>query len=215
MVHVEHLSYVAIAAKYGVDPTAVPYWLDKHRIKRPTIWGTRRKGSPTPMPSDAEIRDRLALGHSANSIAADHKATPDLVRKRARELSLDVRRDGWRGGKRYKCADGHEARSVYEQRVDDWLYRHGLAHECEPAYPWGRRYRADFKVDDTYIEVWGVSENAAYQRRRAMKIERCEQVGLPLISINHWQFARGRRWWKPLEQLLENRSPELFHCSDE
>ncbi|MDQ7991195.1 MAG: hypothetical protein AAGC63_00355, partial [Propionicimonas sp.] len=95
---------------------------------------------------------------------------------------------------------------MYEQRVDNWLHLHNLAHVVEPRYPWDARYRADFLVGDTYIEVWGVTNNDRYQQRKAMKIERCRQEGLPLIQLRVWDFSR--RWQRRLEPLLQQSLSE-------
>lgn len=212
MVHVDHMSYRSIGAIYGVDQSAVAYWLDKHEITRPTVWGTRRKGREPRIPSVDELRSRLASGESLTSIAADAGVSNGTIRRVTHAAGIPTARDGWDGGRRIACLDGHEARSLYEQRVDDWLYQHGLSHETEPAYPWDRRYRADFLVGEVYVEVWGVSENAAYQARKKMKQDRCRGEGLRLIEINWWQFANGRRWWRPLEALLSQPAqPDLFH----
>lgn len=203
MVHVEHLSYRAIAARLGVDFTAIPYMLDRHGVRRPTVWHTRRRGVVAREPGRAELAHRISLGESLGSIARDFDVSRGTLGDRCRAYGIDVRPDGWKR-LRYQCLDGHAARSVYEQRVDDWLFERRLAHEVEPAYPWDRRYRADFLVGDTYVEVWGVTDNTAYQDRKRMKIKRCAEAGVPLIQINHWQFAKGRRWWRPLARLLNN-----------
>lgn len=201
MVHVEHLSYEQIAAKYGVDFTAVPHWLDKHGIKRPNLWDTRRKGKHPFIPDGSELKRMYEKGQSVRSIGSTFGVSEGTIRRRLVDAGVKIRRDGWEGGKRYTCRDGHLARSLYEQRVDDWLSENGIPHTLEPTYPWDRRYMADFLVGDTYIEVWGVTENAAYNDRKQKKIRECEAAGIDLIQINHWQFTTDRKWWKPLEQL--------------
>lgn len=201
LVHVEHLGYDQIAARYGVDRTTVPYWLTKHGIPRPDVWVTRRRGQVAREPDEHELRERIGRGESLTSIAGDFDVSRSLLATRCATYGIEVQRDGWRAGHRFTCADGHLARSTYELRVDDWLSERGIDHQVEPGYPWDRRYRADFLVGSTYIEVWGVTDNPAYKKRRAMKIERCKAEGLDLIGINHWQFAKGRRWWRPLERL--------------
>ena len=201
LVHVEHLSYRQIAKIYGVDFTAVPHWLKAHGIERPTVWGTRRKGVEIDRPSAAVLRSKIEAGQSLRSISADLGVSHGTVAEWCRSEGIPTAADGWRGGWRLPCTDGHVARSVYEQRVDDWLHRHGIEHYVEPAYPFDQRYRADFRVGVTYIEVWGVTNNQSYLDRKAMKIERCAAEGLPLIGIEHWQFAQGRKWWRKLERL--------------
>ncbi|MDP9820385.1 hypothetical protein [Nocardioides massiliensis] len=201
LIHEENIGLIGVAEKYGVDYTAVGHWLDRHGIERPTIWQTRRRGQVVVEPTEAELRDGITRGETITAIAEQFGVSRRLIRDRCVRYGIEVGRDGWHGGRRFTCVDGHLARSTYEQRVDDWLTEHGLDHEVEPAYPWDRRYRADFLVGSTYIEVWGVTNNPAYAARKAMKIERCAQEGLTLIQVNHGQFANGRRWWKPLEVL--------------
>ena len=65
-------------------------------------------------------------------------------------------------GIRCMAQDGHTCHSLDEQRIDDWLTSHGLAHDREPLYPphpilnrQGRR-RADWQVQDTVIEYFGL-----------------------------------------------------------
>jgi transposase len=204
MVHDQHLSYREIADRYGVDFTAVPYWLKKHQIERPSVWGTRRRGIEIQMPSEADLRRRREAGESIRSIAADVGVADATIAARCREYGIAIDASGWREAERFTCDDGHPARSSYEHRVDNWLTEHGLAHEIEPRYPFDRRYRADFLVGDAYVEVWGVTHNPAYQRRKAWKIAQCREHGLRLVQINHWQFAKGRKWWRPLLPLLQD-----------
>lgn len=210
LVHIQHLGYREIAARYGVDYTAIPQWLDRHGIKKPGVWDTRRKGRTPKVPSPEELRHRRSLGESATSIAASCGVSRSTITDLCRAHGIPLDRDGWDGGKRHRCRDGHEARSLYELRVDDWLTQHGLAHEPEPRYPFDARYKADFLVDTTYIEVWGVTDNPDYQERKRRKIKMCGENGIPLIQINHWQFAKGRKWWRPMEKLLlEDTAPKL------
>lgn len=201
MIHEECIGLRGVAERYGVDYTAVSYWLDRHGIPRPTIWQTRRGGKPASEPTEQELRGRLAAGESLRSIERDYDVTRMVLRKRCDQYGIEVQRDGWQRGRRFTAADGHEVRSTYELRVDNWLHEHGLAHELEPRYPFDRRYRADFLVANTFIEVWGVTNNPRYTQRRQWKVEQCERYGVPLIQIGGWQFAKGRRWWKPLQDL--------------
>lgn len=207
LVHIQHLSYREIGAMLDMNFTTVPLLLKRHGITRPSVWVTRRKGVTPKMPSVEELRHRRARGESATSIAKSCGVDKATIVQLCRNNGIEVDRDGWDGGKRHACLDGHEARSTYEQRVDDWLHMHGIRHEVEPRYPFDSRYKADFLVQRTFIEVWGVTSNAAYAARRADKIARCQANNVPLISINVWQFAKGRKWWKPLEVLLPKSTP--------
>ncbi len=43
LVHVEHQSLREIGALYGIDHTAILYWLDRYQIPHPKLWVTRRR----------------------------------------------------------------------------------------------------------------------------------------------------------------------------
>ena len=65
----------------------------------------------------------------------------------------------------YKCIakDGHACNSLAELEIDNWFFLNGIEHEREPYYPLHEKYnpntrlRADFKVQNTYIEYGGSS----------------------------------------------------------
>ncbi|NUP03536.1 MAG: hypothetical protein HOW59_37000 [Nonomuraea sp.] len=196
----QHLSYDEIAQRYGVDRTAVPQWLEAHAIPRPSVWETRRRGRVVVESDAADLRARVDAGESLASIARSLGVSRTTVRAWCEKHRVEVRPDGWHGGRRLACLDGHDARSTYEQRVDDWLYRNGIEHYVEPAYPWDQRYRADFRIGSTFVEVWGVTNNDAYRQRKAMKIARCAAEGIQLIGIEPHQFHRGT-WTRRLRQF--------------
>ena len=66
MVHEEHLGYREIAAKYGVDYTAIPNWLKRYGIKLPRVWETRNKKA-WPL-DEGQVRDLHAEGLPAWAI---------------------------------------------------------------------------------------------------------------------------------------------------
>ncbi|QKW15380.1 hypothetical protein [Verrucosispora sp. NA02020] len=190
-VYVEHLGYRKIAERYGVTYSAVGHWLAAHGIAKPTVWQTRRRGQHVHLPGPDELERRYAEGESTSSIAAEFGVSSGTIGQRCREYGIKLRRNGWQGGRRWECADGHLARSVYEQRVDDWLTEHGYAHEVEPRLPGDRRYAADFLVAGIYVEVWGVEGSATYDARRERKTRLYRENGLPLIELPAWTFGRG------------------------
>lgn len=55
--------------------------------------------------------------------------------------------------------DGHCLGSGLECYVDDFLYEHGIAHEVQPLIVKTRKFRADFKVGEYWIEVLGYKDN--------------------------------------------------------
>ena len=94
------------------------------------------------------------------------------------------------GPRGYKCLarDGHVCRSLDEQYIDNWLFEHGVAHECEPRYPRHEALNstgliADWKVGDVYIEYFGLVGETAYNAKMVRKQLLAEALGLRLVSI--------------------------------
>jgi transcriptional regulator with XRE-family HTH domain len=197
LVHVEHLPYQQIAARWGVDYTAIPYWLDRHGIARPTIWGTRRKGNNPILPTKEELEALYADGLSMAEIGRRCGVSRQPIQSLFEKYSLDPRPDGFQGGRRWKCRDGHEVRSSYEQKVDDWLFEHQIEHLYSPRLPFDLRSSADFLANGWYIEVWGVTDNASYRERQKRKRSGYILHRLPLIEIPAHAFDRQRNGlWK-------------------
>lgn len=193
LVHDQHLSYREIAKRYGVDFTAVPHWLDRHGIERPAVWTTRRGTSEEPLPGTDDLAALYAQGASLAEIGALFGVSRLPVRTRLKAANITLRADGWDGGKRLACADGHLVRSTYEQRVCDWLSERGVQHTYEPRLPWDLRSRADFLASGWYIEVWGVTNSPLYAARRQRKIDGYRAHRAPLVQINHFDFSGQKR----------------------
>lgn len=97
----------------------------------------------------------------------------------------------WATGRGIKCfaKDGHECHSLDERQIDDWLFKEGVPHEREPAYPiddhfnpWGQK-RADWKSGDAYIEYFGLIGDEAYEKKVAEKLAFAAQENIRLIII--------------------------------
>jgi hypothetical protein len=78
--------------------------------------------------------------------------------------------------------DGHLCLSLGEKTIDDLLYSHRIAHEKEPHYPEGN-FRADFLVEDIFIEYFGLKGNPEYDAKTKLKQRICRRHGIRLISI--------------------------------
>lgn len=209
MIHVEHLSYERIAKKYSVDLTAVPYWLDKYGLPRSQTWFDRHS-SPDVL---AEMHAAYMAGASLKQIGDRHEGVAgSTVSDLFRAHGLPRRKGGWDGGKRFVCDDGHEVRSTYEQRVDNWLYEHGIEHTYEPQLPFSPMHKADFAANGWYIEVWGVNSNPAYKERKQRKIDLYRAHLCPLIEIPYYAFAKSFKglWFRRLEQCLQPVLPLLL-----
>jgi len=92
-------------------------------------------------------------------------------------------------GMRCLAHDGHICHSLDEQRIDDWLSVHHLAHEREPIYPHHtslnptRKRRADWKVQDTFIEYFGLVGDQNYEKKMDEKIFLAQELMIDLIAI--------------------------------
>lgn len=213
MLNVEHLGYDGVAARYGVDRSAILHWCNRLEVRRPTIWETRRRGQLAPAFDLAEA-SRLYLdeGESLRSIGHRFGVGDGMVSARFKAAGVVRRQNGWKGGARFIGADGHQTRSTYERRVCDWLTEHGVAHSYEPVLPWDRRSRADFLANGWYIEVWGVTDSAIYAERRSRKQSAYRARGAAVIEINHWDFSRQKRgrWERLLAVTLQHGLPPLI-----
>lgn len=209
MIHVEHLSYEQVAAKYGVDLTAVPYWLDKHGIPRPTNWYESHSEPSIVSDMQQAYESGLSLDEVSRMFGANSR---EMLKKIFREQGVPIRKDGWNGGKRFDCLDGHKVRSTYEQRVDNWLHEHRVDHTYEPSLPFSPTHKADFLANGWYIEVWGVNNNAEYKERKQRKIELYQTHHAHLIEVPYHAFAKtfNDLWIRRLEQCLIAASPEDF-----
>lgn len=188
LVHIEHKSYQEIGAIYGIDKAAISHWMKKYDIPRPDVWVTRNKGS-RPKPSKEELSVLYDSGLSLTAIGEMFGYSYGAMANLCRKYGIEVHPDGWDGGKRYLCQDGHLVRSVYEQRVDDWLFAHNIAHVYEPHLPWHTYFDSDFLANGWYIEVWGVTNNEAYKQRSEQKRQLYQQHNAPLIELPYYFFA--------------------------
>ena len=92
-------------------------------------------------------------------------------------------------GIRCLARDGHECNSLDEQRIDDWLTEMGVPHEKEPYYPThpvfnpdGKR-RADWRVEDMFIEYFGLAGEDSYDRKTGEKMDLAAALGLKLVPV--------------------------------
>lgn len=85
----------------------------------------------------------------------------------------------------YACLakDGHECFSLGEKIIDDYFYTHDIPHEKEPSYPGERKFRADWKVGQYFIEFWGLEGDEDYDKKMENKKNIAQQYQIPLIEI--------------------------------
>ena len=155
------------------------YWHD---------WGNLRK-ELTPiveslgrMPSQGELLDRGKSG-IADSITRFGGVSNVATRLGVEHCSM------------MQAEDGHFVQSHNERVVDDLLFAYGVPHEVHPYIIKGSKRRADFKVGDTFIEVFGYrvvgSRGRNYFKRFADKLDVYRENGLDLITITSHQVEAG------------------------
>jgi hypothetical protein len=83
-----------------------------------------------------------------------------------------------------KCLakDGTLCASLGELKITNFLIDNGVKFEKEPKYP-NSNYRADWKINNTLVEFFGLIGNEKYDRKIKIKREICKREGLKLIEI--------------------------------
>jgi hypothetical protein len=92
-------------------------------------------------------------------------------------------------GYRVIAEDGHSCNSLSEKIIDDWLFNNKIEHIKEPKYPkcivdiMGANVKADWLIEDTYIEYFGLQNEKEYAKKSSSKILSCEINGIKLIPL--------------------------------
>lgn len=116
---------------------------------------------------------------------------------RAGLLETGVRRSrGWVS----TAQDGHLCSSLLELHVDDFMHRHGIIHEKEPAWPAHAHLnmtglRADWLLEDgTMVEAFGMKTSPEYADKIKRKRKRAlaEELGLRLIEVDETDLPHLR-----------------------
>ena len=178
------MTLAAIAEQYNVTLQAVAYHLKKANVptRKPTGANLRdplvtekarqanigRHGPNYRELPIQEICDAYKAGDSVTMLARRHGITANGILRRLSKAGIETRPKGYTK-LICTCADGHVVRSRWEQVIDDWLSGHNIAHEVQPPCPWAKwpsMPLGDFRVGDTFIEVWGIEGNAKYDQQR-------------------------------------------------
>ena len=106
--------------------------------------------------------------------------------------------------------DGHVCLSLGEKTIDDFLYENHIKHDKEPHYPEGN-YRADFLVNNIFIEYFGLHGNPEYDKKTKLKQRLCKKYNIILISIyptDLLSIAKLSNKLKPILNSKDNKSLE-------
>lgn len=104
-------------------------------------------------------------------------------------IGIDEKELNTRG---YFTENGVVCYSIYEHKFASMLESENITFKTEPLYKdyienFGERYRFDFEV--TYnnkkylVEIFGITTNEDYDKRRKEKIKICKNNNIPLISL--------------------------------
>lgn len=108
-------------------------------------------------------------GLSAQLIAKKYNCDTQHVLNKLHENGVETKRTGL--GRVCATKAGETVRSSLEMVVADWLYSHQIEYQYEPKLE-NSRYKADFKINDTFVEVCGIENNLFnYATRLEQKIQ--------------------------------------------
>lgn len=84
---------------------------------------------------------------------------------------------------KYIAKDGHKCDSMAEKIIDDWLFAKKIKHEIKVPYHY-QHMTSDFKINDTYVEFFGLlGQNEKYDRLAKEKETYCREKNLKVIKI--------------------------------
>lgn len=191
-------------AGYGITRQALWYYMKTRGIPRrppPTDAAALRRPGAVKKAAESHVRGKSHHSYkelpmddiiasykqgASSAILAEQYGVADMtIIKKLKKAGIKTRRKGF--SRRRRCPDGHIVDSRWEYEIDKWLSSHSIEHEVHPHVPWYKGgsspQRADFRVGDIYIEVWGVIGNEKYNAKRQRKIERYRDAGIQLIEI--------------------------------
>jgi hypothetical protein len=145
------------------------------------------------------LDDELTSREIGQIIDRSSKVVIDYLK----HYGIPVRPDGIKRRERIKCTDGHLVRSYYERAFDNALHRNGIEHEYDPRLPFNRRYMADFKIEDVYVEIWGLMTVKQYRESRERKIKLYHDNGCKLLEVFPEDFKSINNKINELKSLMK------------
>lgn len=186
LIEVDHMSCAEIGDTYGVNRTAVNYWLSKYGMATP------KRLPKFPDIDDEDVVRLYESGRPLLSISRKYGVALKTIRAVCINRGVEIRPRGFKP-QWLTCDDGQRVRSSYELQVANWLISRGLHYVYEPRYPFNKHWCADFAVNGWFVEIWGVESHSEYATRRMDKIRLCGEHGIPLISLKSHHFGPKKR----------------------
>lgn len=155
-------------------------------------------------PIDKELLQKLYVDEELTSrevgeiVGRSKKIVLDYLKR----YGIEVRPDGLKSRDRINYKDGHKVRSYYERAFDNALFSHGIEHEYDPRLPFNRRYMADFKVGDIYVEIWGMMGIKEYRENRERKLTMYHDNECKLLEVFPEDFKNINNKINELKSLM-------------
>jgi len=114
----------------------------------------------------------------------------------------------------YEANDGHLLESCLECYVDNYLSRHKIAHEVHPLIQLGRKFRADFRAGDLWIEILGypdIPKYAVYYKRLRKKKALYARLGLKSLFFTFENFRH--KTTIGIEKIIAAKLPQEIHAA--
>ncbi|MDX1769883.1 MAG: hypothetical protein R3328_00010 [Planococcaceae bacterium] len=124
------------------------------------------------------------------------------ILRHIKKFNIEPKFSGFKNKKLILCKDGHEVKSHYERAFDNALTTFNLDHEYEPRLPWNKKYAADFKVNDVYVEIWGMVGWDKYEAIKERKEKIYKDNNAKVFSIYPDDFKDVYRIIHRLKELL-------------
>lgn len=197
------LPYEEIAKIYNVSSSAVYRWFVSYGL--PTREGHEtRNGRDFVYPTKEEL-ERYYIDEEMTTaeIGEMYKIGKNTISAKLKEFDIPIRPNLFNGASFKTCKDGHIVRSNYEKVFDNILYKNGIEHEYEVRLPFDKRFACDFKVNDVYVEIWGVENNQKYTERTERKIKLYQKHNAKLLSIYPNDFKNINSKIEELKRLID------------
>jgi len=139
------------------------------------------------MPSVSQLKQEI--GSSVALAIADFGGVVEV----ADRLGVEVSPESYLISK-----DGHALKSTYEVEFDDFLFDQKIKHEVDCEVTKDSKIRCDFKVANSFIEIWGFEERTnnkrceRYAKKRIKKEKIYRKHNLKLISIEATTFRKNK-----------------------
>lgn len=155
-------------------------------------------------PIEKELLQKLYVDEELTSreigqiIGRSNKVVLDYLKY----YNIPIKPDGIKNRERIKCKDGHLVRSYYERAFDNLLYKNDIKHEYDVRLPFAKRYMADFKVENVYVEIWGMMSLKKYRECRERKIQIYQKNNCVLLEIYPEDFRNIQSKLEELKSLM-------------